>query len=63
MTMTEIRIKALVLGINPGKIKKAELIRAIQQAENYTPCFGTSNTLCVKTDCCFFTDCVKLVPC
>ena len=59
MTMTEIRKKAQELGIRPGKMKKAELIRSIQQAESYSPCFGTSDGQCADTACCFFTDCAK----
>jgi len=37
INMPEIRVKAKALGITPGKMKKAELIHAIQQAEGYTP--------------------------
>ena len=33
MTMPETRAKAKALGITPGKMKKAELIHAIQTAE------------------------------
>ena len=58
--MAEIRKKAQILGVRPGKMKKLELIRAIQQAEGNTACFGTSNGQCVDTTCCFFTDCVKM---
>ena len=46
MNMPEIRVKAKSLGITPGRMKKAELIHAIQQAEGCTPCFGRSNGQC-----------------
>jgi len=59
MKMPVIKKKAIALGIAPGKMKKPELIRTIQQAENCTPCFGTSNGQCQYTDCCFMQDCYK----
>jgi len=60
MKMPEIRDKAKALGTNPGKMKKVELIHAIQQAEGNTACFGTSNGYCPYTDCCFMQDCLKI---
>jgi len=36
MTIPEIRAKAKALGITPGKMKKADLIHAIQTAEGGT---------------------------
>ncbi len=60
MKMPEIRDKAKALGIKPGKMRKAELITAIQTAEGNTPCFGTSNGYCPYTDCCFMDDCLKI---
>jgi len=60
MTMPEIRMKAMALGLKPGKMKKAELIHAIQLAEGCTPCFGRSNGYCAYSDCCFMTDCLKI---
>jgi len=59
MKMPEIRKKAKGLGIAPGKMKKADLIHSIQQAENCTPCFGSSNGQCQYMDCCFMPDCYK----
>jgi len=60
LTMTEIRIKAKGLGINPGKTNKAELIRTVQAAEGYSPCYGKSNSQCPYMDCCFRADCLKI---
>ena len=59
MTMPQIRAKAKKLGITAGKMKKNELIHAIQRAENCTPCFGTAVDWCQYTDCCFRADCLK----
>ena len=42
MGMPEIKKKAKGLGITPGKMKKADLIHAIQTAEGCTACFGCS---------------------
>jgi hypothetical protein len=60
MTMGQIRQKAISLGVQPGKMKKTELIHSIQKAEGYTPCFGSSNGNCPYIDCCFMPDCLKI---
>lgn len=60
MSMPEIKIKAKALGIRPGKMKKTELIHAIQETEGCTPCFGRSGGECPNTDCCFMPDCLKI---
>jgi hypothetical protein len=60
MKADEIKRKAKALGINWTKMKKSELIHAIQEAEGNTPCFGTSNGNCQQTDCCFIEDCLKI---
>ena len=57
MNITNIKAKAKALGVNLGKLKKAELIIAIQKAENNTPCFGKGTTACPYTDCCWRSDC------
>jgi hypothetical protein len=59
MKMTQIRQKAKDLGIEPGQMKKAELIHAIQRAEGYSPCYGTAQGWCQYEDCCFRGDCLK----
>jgi hypothetical protein len=59
MTMSEIKMKAKSLGINAGKMKKVELIHAIQKAENCTPCYGRSNGNCPWMQCCWRADCFK----
>ena len=59
MNMTEIIKKAKTVGVDPGKMKKAELIRSIQIAEGSSPCFGTSDGQCAYAECCFIRDCFK----
>ena len=61
MNMPEIRMKAIALGLVPGKMKKTELIHTIQVAEGCTPCFGNSGGQCPYIDCCFMKDCLKIV--
>jgi len=60
MGMPEIKAKARSIGINPGTMKKSELIRTIQVTEGYEPCFGRSNGQCGNTDCCFMKDCLSV---
>lgn len=60
MKMTEIKEKAKLLGIEPCKMKKADLIHAIQKAEGYTPCFGKGDYNCPYIDCCFRDDCLQI---
>ena len=60
MNMTEIIKKANAIGMDPGKMKKAELIRSIQIAEGCIPCFGTSDGQCAYAECCFMQDCFKI---
>lgn len=62
MGMPEIKTKAKGLGIIPGKMKKADLIHAIQMAEGCMPCFGKSGGRCSYIDCCFMKDCLKTKP-
>jgi hypothetical protein len=41
MNMREIREIAKGKGIETGKLKKTELVRAIQKVEGYSDCFAT----------------------
>jgi hypothetical protein len=59
MKITQIREKAKGLGIDPGNMKKTELIHAIQRAEGNTPCYGTAQGWCQYEDCCFRGDCLR----
>ncbi len=45
-------------GIKPGKLRKADLIRAIQQAEGNQPCYDTGQALnCAQGACSWRDDC------
>ena len=59
ITMSEIKIKAKALGIDASKMKKVELVHAIQKAEGFSPCYGRSNGSCPWTQCCWRSDCFK----
>ncbi len=58
MKATEVKERARKLGINPGKLKKAELILLIQKKEGNTLCFGTGTESCPYLTCCWRTDCI-----
>ena len=59
MKLDEIKEIAKQHNIKVGKMKKADLVRAIQQAENNDICFetGQSNT-CGQDSCLWREDCV-----
>jgi hypothetical protein len=58
MSMPQLKVKAKQLGIDPGKMKKTELIHTMQTREGYNPCFGHSNGYCPQENCCFRGDCL-----
>lgn len=60
MNMPEIRQKAEEVGLKGvGKLRKAELIRKIQQAEGNNPCYGAQwRQQCGEMDCCWRSDCL-----
>lgn len=60
MNISQLKIKAKNLGINPEKMEKTELIHTIQKTEGFTPCFGTTNGYCPQEACCFRDDCLML---
>lgn len=60
MKVLDIKKKAKDVGVNPGKMDKAEIIKAIQIAEGNFDCFGTANDgNCDQVDCCWRDDCLK----
>ncbi|MBI9099812.1 MAG: hypothetical protein JEY91_15135 [Spirochaetaceae bacterium] len=59
MLVKEIRVLAEGLGITPGKMKKANLIKAIQISEGNFPCFETAEGSCDQADCRWREDCLK----
>ena len=58
MKVQEIKQIAVKMGIKPGKMKKAELIRTIQTTEGNHPCFQTADNNCDQTACCWRSDCI-----
>ncbi|NVN90491.1 MAG: SAP domain-containing protein [Desulfuromonadales bacterium] len=58
MKLDEIKEIAKRHGITPGRMKKAELVRTIQQFEKNDPCFETGKaSTCEQTDCLWKEDC------
>ena len=58
MTIYDIRVIAASRGVDPRKLNKTELIRAIQVKEGNTPCFKTGQSSCDQPDCCWKNDCL-----
>ena len=59
MKMKKIRKKAAKMGIKAGKMKKVDLIHAVQIKEENPPCFLTTvNDTCNQADCCWRSDCL-----
>ena len=59
MKMEEIKQIAEQHSIKAGKMKKAELVRAIQSAEHNEPCFATGVAeTCGQHECLWRSDCV-----
>lgn len=58
MRMEDVREMAKALGVKSARLKKTELIRAIQTAEGNFPCFGTASGYCDQSDCAFRDDCL-----
>ncbi len=61
MTFNEIRKMAGGMGINTYRMKKADLVRRIQQAENNIECYGTERVAyCNEHECLWRNDCLSL---
>lgn len=58
MKLVDIKEMAKQHGIKPGRMNKAELIRAIQLAEHNQPCFDTdAANNCGQDSCLWREDC------
>lgn len=55
------KIRAIAKGrrINPARMKKAELIKAIQRVEVNNDCVGTTPEACGQITCLWREDCLK----
>jgi hypothetical protein len=58
MKLTEIKEMAKGMGVNPGKLNKAQLIREIQSQEGNVPCFDTAVKDCDQMNCLWREDCM-----
>lgn len=60
MKVSQIQVIAREKGIKPGKLKKAELIHAIQHKEGHFTCFATAyDGECDQVSCIWRDDCFK----
>ena len=58
MTVAEIKKIAKANGIKPKKLRKSELVKAIQEAEGNNVCFqGDFAEVCKISECLWFNDC------
>lgn len=58
MKLDEIKKIAAEHGIKTGKLRKAELIQQIQQAEGNDPCYDTGKSqICGQEQCLWREDC------
>jgi len=62
MKFQEIKKIAQGLGVpNTPKMKKLEIIRAIQAAEGNQQCFATNPQSCGQANCLWMNDCIAAV--
>ena len=59
MLVKEIKNMAVKMGMSAGKMKKEELIRAIQKKEGNLPCFNTAENNCDQIKCLWRDDCLN----
>jgi hypothetical protein len=63
MLVSQIQQQANDLGIRGAKMRKGDLIRAIQSAEGNAACFGAEwRFSCSQMDCTWREDCLKKNP-
>ena len=56
--MNDVKAKATAVGVSDPSQNKADLIKQIQRAEGFEPCFKTKSK-CDQTACCWREECVK----
>lgn len=58
MNLNQVKVVAKERGVKPGKLKKEDLIRAIQLSEENPQCFNTDfSSSCGQEDCLWRVDC------
>ncbi len=58
MNMEQIKVIAKANNVKPGRMRKADLVRAIQTAEGNLPCFDTQTAeRCSEQECLWREDC------
>lgn len=63
MNWIEVRRMAKGLDINSYRMKKPDMIRAIQYAEHNIPCFGSERVVdCGEDNCLWRSDCLATAP-
>ena len=61
MNFNEIKRMAKGMGINTRGMKKTDVIRSIQRAENNIECYGTQRVdMCDEDACLWKNDCISL---
>jgi hypothetical protein len=61
MNLNDIKKMAKDMGINTYGMKKIDVVRAIQQAENNIECYGTERVdTCHEDGCLWRNDCLSL---
>lgn len=58
MKLNDIRKIAKNMGLKAGKVKKADLIKKIQESEGNFTCFQTAGDFCDQEACCWRSDCL-----
>lgn len=59
MKVEDIKTKAKTMGIAVNKMKKTDLIQAIQSKEGNFPCYGSAQGNCDQAGCMWRKDCLK----
>ncbi|NCB77866.1 MAG: SAP domain-containing protein [Negativicutes bacterium] len=57
MKMVQVQELAKNRGLKPGRLKKADLIHAMQCEEGNRPCFNEVGLACEQADCLWRDDC------
>jgi hypothetical protein len=58
MKLVDVKAKAKTMGIANPSADRMELVRQIQSAEGFSPCFKTKSK-CDQMKCCWRDECLK----